>query len=390
MKASRVTILSILPALAICGACRQSKSKSLRPTLAIEFQSTAAEAPSQLAIPDGGAGTGTLADPLPGESSKTALPLSLWFDSNGSKVTALVYAIGPETDPLRYSDGHKHLLGRHSARVNERIELNELKKLGYQPIVLKVVRFTPPQSAHPALISNVPSLQITLADPDIQSYMMPLGMDSCTVVLHNLSTRGVVAYILSDGADPRQGIAWSTEATGSYGNPAIAPHGVSRNEHITFDNANSRTPYQVIVAAAIFTDGSHEGEENLAAQLEAKQIGKLVVSRIVTPAIDEIVGTPAISDDARIARVKEEIFRVPSQPDQATIRIVHAQFSSLPLPVIVQDLSRGIDAAKNQIWGDLYSYMNNCCQYPPPDHVSLSEWWRTRRPSMDPGLNSPR
>jgi hypothetical protein len=137
-------------------------------------------------------------------------------------------------------------------------------------------------------------------------------------------------------------------------------------------------PRQIIVVAAIFTDGSYEGDGNVAAKLKAEEIGTLIVDRLVKPVIDRIVQDQSMNDEARTARIEDEIFRIPSQPDDATIRSIQSQFPDLPTQDLVTDLTRGLDTAKNSIWGDLYGYVHKCCQYPPPDHISLAEWWHRK------------
>ena len=274
---------------------------------------------------------------------------------------------------------------------------NELSKLGYQPITLKVVRFTPPPPARPALISKVPSLQIALADPDTQSYIA--GADSCNVILHNLSTRGVVAYVLGEGGDPKTGVTSSTESFNSYGQPVIDPEKSSHPQVITFGRSSRMTPQgrvelpaqpqQVIVEAALFTDGSSEGAPNVAAHLKAKQIEYLAFCRVITPLIDHIVGDPSLNDDARTVRIKEEIFRLSSEPDEATKRSMQEKFHDVPAADLATDLTRGLDDAKNEIWGDLYAYAHKCCEYPPPDHISVTQWWRNKRSHIEPLLTKP-
>ena len=302
------------------------------------------------------------------------------------------YTIPPNSDPQRWADGHKHLLGSWSASLNESIELEELTKIGYQPISFKIVKFAPPPPAHPALISKVPSIEIALAsEDDLASDPGAFGgpdTQSCMVVLHNVSSRGVVAYILSDGGDPIAGSAMLHESHGTPGRPVIAAHGDSRKVLFAFGRASRMTPHglvklpappqQVIVAAASFTDGSYEGEEHAAARLMAEEIGTSTIDRLMKPVIDRIVQDQSINDEARTAQVKYEIFHISSQPDRATTRSIQSQFPDVPASEVVTDLTHGLDTAKYFIWGELYGYMHKCCQYPPPDHVSLAEWWHNR------------
>jgi hypothetical protein len=246
--------------------------------------------------------------------------------------------------------------------------------------------------AHPALTSNVPSIKIALANDDVEFH--PVVFEDhetqyCSVVMHNVSSRGVVAYVLSDGGDPVAGIASSREIRGTGDHPSLAPLSYSRKELFTFGQPGRTTPQgfakapaqlqQIIVAAAIFTDGSYEGDVHVAAKLRAQQIGVVALYRLITPVIDHVVQDQSMNDEARTARIKDEVFHIPSQPEDAASHSFQSQFPDLPTQEAVADLTEGLDTAKNDLWGDLYGYMHECCQYPPPDHISLAGWWRTRK-----------
>jgi hypothetical protein len=226
-------------------------------------------------------------------------------------------------------------------------------------------------SAQPILISKAPSIKIALACDHVPQ---------CRVVMHNLSSRGVVAYVLSDGGDPETEIATTSELDGTPGHPAIPPGGDSHQG--LFTSGQAARQGQIIVAAAIFTDGSYEGDFNVAAKLKARQIGALTVHRLIKPVIDHIVQDQSMNDEARTARIKDEIFHIPSRPEDTDTRSLQSQFPDLPTQVAIADLAGGLDAARNEIWGDLYGYMHKCCQYPPPDHISLEDWWRRRERNL--------
>lgn len=273
--------------------------------------------------------------------------------------------------------------------------MTELKKIGYKPISLKVVKAVPPPvAAHPTLTSKVPSLEITFAKhDDIEAQMVAGGGDLqfCTEVLHNRSSRGVVAYVLGDGVDPRIGVEGGSERANFRGHPVIAPNGDSRKELITFSRDAGTAPQrqQVVVVAAIFSDGSHEGDNKAAARLKGEEIGRLIINRLITPVIDRAVNDNSLNDNTRAARIKDELFHISIRPDQSTTRTIQAQFPDVPTDVLVKDLIHGLESARAGIWGDLYGYTHNCCQYPPPDHISLATWWQTTRHSIEPLQPSP-
>jgi hypothetical protein len=246
---------------------------------------------------------------------------------------------------------------------------------------------------HPALISRVPSIEIALGDAGAFT-VLSRDHDArhIGVLLHNVSSRGVVAYVLSDDGDPEGGIAWSREKRGTRGHPSIAPRCDSREELFKFGEDGRAAvrgfgklparPERIVVAAAIFSDGSHEGDVHVAAKLEGQQIGMLILYRLIKPIIDHFVQDRSMDDEVRMTRIKDAIFRISSQPEDGALRTLESQFPNLPRQEAIVDLADALDAAKNDLWGDLYGYMTKCCQYPPSDHISLANWWRMRDRSL--------
>ena len=386
-------------ALVLTTACREYESASpapAPPTLAVEYEDQS-DPPGLSLTRHLNIAEGTSEEisfialrPLAGATNRlTDGSLNIVFSLESDKVIAHVYAIPPDTDPLRYKDGHKRLLDTHSARLNETFSLDELKKIGYTPYTIKVVKATPPQTAHPALSSKAPSVQIAITEAG-----PPLNTSddapSCNVVLHNLSSKSVMAYFISANG--------GLESSDPYGKSIIDPGKDSRPEQITFGRSSDMTPrgrvenppkpQQATVEAVLFTDGSFEGEPSVAAQVKTRQIANLAIYRLVTPVIDRIVADSSLNDNQRVARVKEEIYRISSGPDQPTMQFLQTLFPGVAAADLSTDLTRGRDAAKNGVWSDLYGYMNNCCEFPPPDHISVAEWWRRRRTRIQPLLNS--
>jgi hypothetical protein len=209
--------------------------------------------------------------------------------------------------------------------------------------------------------------------------------------LRNISSRGILAYTLDLGG--------SSVVVSSYGQPVLA-QGATRKETVTLGRSGRMTPHgfvedpvsrSITVAAAIFSDGSHEGDENVAVELKSGQIGYGTQYRRIRPVIDRIIQDPALDDDARVVRIREELHSLPNQPDDATIRAVRSQFPDLPNEVVVKDLTDGLDSARRNIWSGLYAYVHSSGTYPPPSHPPpLAEWWRRYRQDIDPMLVSPR
>ena len=165
----RKAALILMAVFVMSCASEHSNTTSPKATLAIEFPPEAPDwahkPPRRLPVPvNGGVGTEVSTDdlnPLPGtDPGAPPLAIALGFTQEGDKVVTSVHVLPPEGDPLRWSDGHRRLLAMHSSRLNETIELTELKKIGFEPFSLKVVKFVPPPVPHPTLASKVPSITI--------------------------------------------------------------------------------------------------------------------------------------------------------------------------------------------------------------------------------------
>jgi hypothetical protein len=294
--------------------------------------------------------------PLPGHNHPQ-ITLKLDFTIDRNKVVTIVYAIPPETD------GHKHWLATHSARLYETIDLQELKKIGYQPFTLKIVSSKPRSRTPPTIVNNVPSIQVNLAGQDLRG---------CTLLLRNVSSRGVVAYVFDES---RGSISMARTTSNFYGHSVIAPGAAKQVYQLT----DARLPRRITLAAAVFTDGSHEGDGRLAAQLESGQIGYRTQYRRISPAIDRLIHDPALDDDRRVARIQETLHSLSNQPDAATIRALQSQFPDLPHQAVVDDLSDGLDSARRNIWSEVYGYVHSSGTYPPPSHPPpLADWWLSR------------
>jgi len=213
--------------------------------------------------------------------------------------------------------------------------------------------------------------------------------------LKNISARSIVFYALDEGGGS---IAFGRVVGNFHDRPVIAPGeskqemvGLNLSGRITPDGlAEDSIPRRIVVAAAVFSDGSHEGDDIFAVRLKSGQIGYRTQYRRIKPFIDRIIRDSAPDDDGRVVRIREELHSLSNRPDDSTIRAVRSQFPDLPNEVVVKDLTDALDSARQKIWGEVYGYVHSSGTYPPPSHPPpLAEWWRATRQAIDPMLLSP-
>jgi hypothetical protein len=351
-------------ALLVSSACQRARVTRFAAEFAVEIKMPAASngalpRDEYVIVPDFGLASMELSGDSLCPLSHSAPPVTIKLDftvEHHSVVTA-VYTLPLESDPLRYSDGHKQRLGGHSGRLNEIVELKELESLGYRPLVLRVVGAKPDHPVHPSIVSNVPSIQPRLVDEDRNGY---------TLSLRNVSRRGVVSYTISEGGG-------FSLASVSRRQPLIAP-GAEWDERI------EPLYREVVVAAALFSDGSHEGDSDAAVQLESGQIGYDTQERRAIPIIDRIIRDPALDENVRVARIKDELTKLSNDPDDSAMRTMQSHFPDFPADVVRNDLTNALYLARVNLWSEVYGYMHSSGEYPPPVHPPLlADWLRRRR-----------
>jgi hypothetical protein len=209
----------------------------------------------------------------------------------------------------------------------------------------------------PVIVNRIPSIQARVVDKDRDGY---------TLLLRNVSSRGIVSYSIAESPD--------SSLTADSHQRTLMPPGGTRTARI------EHTTRKLVVTAALFTDGSHEGDSDAAAQLKSGQISYEIQEGRALPIIDRIVKAPSINDEIRLAQIKDELSRLSNEPDHKTIQQMRSQFPDLSPDVVRKDLTNALYSARVNLWSELYGYMHSSGEYPPPDHPPpLAEWLRRRK-----------
>ncbi|MGH9403516.1 MAG: hypothetical protein ACRD2P_15580 [Terriglobia bacterium] len=285
--------------------------------------------------------------------------LKVDFRSEGDKVIATVYALTvPHGNPHRYEDPYKPLLGVHSARLGQAIQLKELAKLGFVPITYKVTSARLPAGSQPTLVTKAPSIEIRLLDEN---------REMCKVVLHNKSQKNVVAFALvrneGNGGRPKEMIA-----SFDPDRPLI-PAGTTYARE--FPPASS-----TILAAVLFADGSHEGDSGVAATLYATRLGGETEERRADPLIRRIIADRTLDHTAKISHIRSALSGLSTAPEGPTLRLMQKSFPGLPSATLRKELGRGLDQGVRNLWSSLYEFQHQNAVYPPPKtHPPIERWW---------------
>jgi hypothetical protein len=287
--------------------------------------------------------------------------LKVDFRREGDKVIATIYALTlPHGNPHRYEDSHKPLLGVHSARMGTSIQVDELVKLGYAPITYKVISAKVPSGSETVLVSKVPSLEIRVAEENRAMYKP---------ALRNKSAKDIVAFafVRDNGNVRMMDVAQSFDPK----RPLI-PAGA------TYDRECPRgTPS--VLAAALFADGTHEGNSEIAATLFATQLGRETQERRADPLVRRIIADRGLDDAAKIGQIQSALSSLPVAPEAPTLRLMQDAFPDLPANTLKKELARGLEQGQRSLWSSLYEFEHQNAVYPPPKtHPPIERWWPMR------------
>ena len=257
-------------------------------------------------------------DRLQGASAGAEQPSALRLDYKGDEDTVTITPTAFYGDfdrshlPTSLKDLRQQTLPSHSGRLNDSVSFPELVQVGLKPLKLRIVTShldTPP----PKTYSNAPSVEIGYA---------PVDRNGGVVVLHNLSSKAVTGFAASSFFD-NTGSSLGTEGR------SIAP-GSWYRIHVGIGPLGGRPEKSIVLRAALFNDGSYEGDAHLSAQIAAGEFGKQAQLARIKQAAEPIVAEQGVDDASKIERIRSAVQRLPDHPDKGVVAQFHAQFPAIP------------------------------------------------------------
>jgi hypothetical protein len=297
----------------------------------------------------------------------SALMLAYHVDGDAVAITASVvfgaFDNNSGSDPMA-ADHPKQEIGTYTLHPNESVVLQEMEQFGLQPWTIKIVNAQLPTSASLPTINEVPSIQSTILGHDREGY---------TIALHNLSSRAVSAFAVETTLDHN-----SISSECNYRGSLIAPN-ESHEFRLFCDTSTSavdQSPCAFILKAALFADGSFEGDATAAATLAVPQIANEIHHRQLHALMDNILADPSQDDAAKLARIRSELSKPYEKPDPAILEEVQLHFTGLPrtaLDSVSSEITASLSGEKQMTLRNLESFANR-----PPDafpRLSLAQWW---------------
>ncbi len=317
---------------------------------------------------------------LPGRDSgdaerpqPSALKLDCELDGDAVVITASVtFGALNETDPSLSLQGNlQQGIGKYELHLNESIVLRDMEQFGLQPWTIKIVNAQlPPPASLPGL-NKVPSIQPEIVGKDREGYR---------IALHNLSSRAVTAFVVETTFSHNN--SYSEE--GNDHDPLIAP-GASHEFHLFCDAlafatssgiAPDPAPCALVLEAALFADGSYEGDASAAAALAARPIADEFQSRRVHELLGHILADSALEDAAKLALIHSELPKLSEQADPAILEQIRLRFPGLPSTAwssVSASIQSALAVEKQKALRGLKDFENLPEQ--GSSSRSLAEWW---------------
>jgi hypothetical protein len=297
----------------------------------------------------------------------SALMLAYHVDGDAVAITASVvfgaFDNNSGSDPMA-ADHPKQEIGTYSLHPNESVVLQEMEQFGLQPWTIKIVNAQLPTSAGLPTINEAPSIQSTILGHDREGY---------TIALHNLSSRAVSAFAVETTLDHN-----SVSSEVAYRGSLIAPN-ESHEFRLFCDTSASavdQSPCAFILKAALFADGSFEGDATAAATLAVPQIANEIHHMQLHALMDNILADPSQDDAAKLARIRSELSKLYEKPDPAILAEVQLRLTGLPrtaLDSVSSEITASLSGEKQMTLRNLESFANRAPDAFP--RLSLAQWW---------------
>ena len=180
----------------------------------------------------------------------------------------------------------------YELREGDKIEVAELTRFGVEPIEIKVVRVQPHVAFLPRVINKTNSIIVTDIAPKTST------LPAYKLSLQNLSNKSVAALAVEVVAGGK--MALSMMPQGAEGQPLIAAEGryelsVS-GSYQTRPAVGDNPPdlprdHDCVIRAAVFNDGSYEGDPEPASQFRAFVKGRKIQIRRVVALLQEALNS---------------------------------------------------------------------------------------------------
>ena len=131
--------------------------------------------------------------------------------------------------------------------------------------------------------------------------------------------------------------------------------------------------------AAIFDDGSHEGDVRAVAEIAARRIGSEIQHQRTVPLVEAILADAQSEDAAKVERIRSYVAQLAETPDTEEVERVRSQFPTLSGQAV--ELARrwlgfGLNGEKQWLERGLKEFQQSRAG---PRSQTLAQWWSIQR-----------
>jgi uncharacterized protein YheU (UPF0270 family) len=303
---------------------------------------------SQLAVIDGTNGGYLETSParwLPDWKQPDGVPpltrLRLRALTEGGAVRIKVFAVFDDSNPVD-SPGAKYgareqLVASQLVREGETIIVRELTDFGVEPPLLRVVKANP-RPAEQSLATGGEAVSKVKAVEVIAFWLDTSESTWYRLSLRNLTQKNITAMQLYEAEGGRRG-GFQTEMQAGSARPLIAAGGMYETQVSGGGSSGTMTPQgfvpdlprrlTYVVGTVVFDDGTYEGEAEVAARMEARQVGRRLQLGRVVPLLKALLESP--DQDARwaVEELKSRVSTLRIDVDVSVVNELLARYPSL-------------------------------------------------------------
>jgi hypothetical protein len=251
-------------------------------------------------------------------------------------------------------------LGTYYLRPDQSVIIREVTRYGFQPFVLKVIRIEikPPVVIPP--LPALPEIENSLKSIEVIGLEKGESADQYLLSLRNNATKNVIALeiIMPTGG--------TKEERGTLDKPLISAEATYKIDisaqmrgRITEGGfePDSLQPKGVI-NAALFDDGTYEGDYVSAATMEARRQGRKLQLERVIALFDKALRSEGQEPLTTLENVKEAIYSLAVDGDAATVEEISRHYPPLDdrLEYVAQGVKTEMAACKYDLIGKLKAY----------------------------------
>jgi hypothetical protein len=261
------------------------------------------------------------------------------------------------------------LLSTYQAHENERIVVSALTRFGIEPFEITLIRSTPIVPSAPKLENKTKALDVVSVQPE------GLSLPSYQLTLRNISTKNISALMISIFEDSSSG--GGAFLQGEEGQPLISAGNLYTAVNLLVTTpeitAGGYTPsasrtVSIVVATAIFEDGTYEGAVAPARMFQTMVLGRRTVFKKLLPFLDQQIAEVDSDQPEAILQFKEKLSALRYEIDDNDVKELLGRF---PNGAASQRSAEGsIHFLQRQLLADLNSYGAT----PPAQRPGFKSW----------------